>query len=254
MKKLLLLFFGLSLFTLTGCIDIVEELYLNQDGSGRYTLTMDMSALMKDGGIRSMLKQFGEMEGETEGLNMENLDLDKPLEMDTVFTFQEIPDSVRERFDDPELLRRTRVLMKASEADETMAFTFEFNFNELEEIGDFYDNLSKVQDANAGMLGQQSSMLPMGQKVLFQLKGRKLERLPSTQEASDMLSGEDKEMAKMFFTGATYTTIYHLPGKVKKATNPKAEIDGNTVTVAVPMLDVLDEKAELEGMIKFKRK
>jgi len=254
MKKLIFLFLCLSIFTFTGCIEVVEELFLNKDGSGRYTVTMDMSALMEGGGIRSMLKEFGDLGESSDSLEMGDIDLDEPLEMDTVFTFQDAPDSVREKFDDPELLSRMRMLLQVSEAEETMAFTFEFDFNELEEIGDFYDNLSTMQEENADMLGQQSGMLPMSQKVLFELKGRTLERLPATETTTEMFSDEEKEFAQMMFAGANYTTIYHLPGKVKKATNPNAKVDGKTVTIAVPMLEVIDGKAALEGTIKFKRR
>ncbi|HHJ51239.1 MAG TPA: hypothetical protein ENJ88_10125 [Phaeodactylibacter sp.] len=36
----------LASFFFTGCIDILEELHLNADGSGTYALTTDMSAFM----------------------------------------------------------------------------------------------------------------------------------------------------------------------------------------------------------------
>ena len=52
--------------------------------------------------------------------------------------------------------------------------------------------------------------------------------------------------------GASYKTIYKMPGKVKQSTIPDAEIDGKTVTVEHPMLDVINQKVKIEGDIKFK--
>ena len=99
------------------------------------------------------------------------------------------------------------------------------------------------------MLGA-TGLLPSGGK-LFELSKKKLTRLPLP-KAEGMLKGEEMDMAKMFFSSGSYSMIYHLPGKVKKSTIPGAEIDGKTVTVEVPMSELIDGKAVMDGMIKYK--
>ena len=62
MKRLTLLVmlsFGL-LFT--GCIDIVEEVFINKDGSGKYLVTMDMSSLMGPE-MKGMMQEMMQQEG-----------------------------------------------------------------------------------------------------------------------------------------------------------------------------------------------
>lgn len=48
MKKIVALILGAGLLFLnTGCFDIVEEVFLNKDGSGKYLVTMDLSTGQK---------------------------------------------------------------------------------------------------------------------------------------------------------------------------------------------------------------
>ncbi|MEL6867274.1 MAG: hypothetical protein AAFP19_22805, partial [Bacteroidota bacterium] len=58
------LFLLLSCFLVfTGCIDIIEEITMKKDGSGQYQLKIDMSGLMADGGMRSMIEEMMKSEG-----------------------------------------------------------------------------------------------------------------------------------------------------------------------------------------------
>ena len=68
------------------------------------------------------------------------------------------------------------------------------------------------------------------------------------------LNDDELGMAKMFFSAASYKTVYHFPGKVKKATMSGAEIDGKTVTINNSFLDLMEGKAKMEGEIKFKKR
>jgi len=57
MKKLI---FGLLLSScvlLTGCIDMVEEMTLNKNGSGIYTFTIDMSSILQLGSLKDLIER-----------------------------------------------------------------------------------------------------------------------------------------------------------------------------------------------------
>lgn len=54
---LLLLLVG---FSCTSCIDILENILLAKDGSGKYELVIDMSGMLKDPMLKELIKQGGQ--------------------------------------------------------------------------------------------------------------------------------------------------------------------------------------------------
>ncbi|MEZ4851841.1 MAG: hypothetical protein R3B93_25160 [Bacteroidia bacterium] len=75
-------------------------------------------------------------------------------------------------------------------------------------------------------------------------------------------SGDDEEMAqamemaKMFMGSASFKSIYHFPGKVKKVENDDARIsaDKKTTTLEVKLLDIMEGNASLGNKIYYKKK
>ncbi len=72
MKKIKLLFFLALSTLLTGCFNILEEVTLNQDGSGLYSLKMDLSAILADDFMKSMIQQSAEENEATKGLSQQS--------------------------------------------------------------------------------------------------------------------------------------------------------------------------------------
>lgn len=145
--------------------------------------------------------------------------------------------------------------MKASESKGEMIIQLDFPFNSLEDFKKMNEVMAKIKsDDSPGAGGMMGNGMFGTQGAQFELNKRVLSRLPTT--PVDELLGDDDQMAmaKMFLEGASYTTIYHLPGKVKKTDIPNAEVDGKTVRVENSFLDILEGKAELAGDIKFKKK
>ena len=250
MKKSLYGLLVCSLLLFTGCIDIVEELFLNKDGSGKYSIRMDMSALMADGGLKSMME--GMMEGDSVSAKP-----DQPMEQDTIMYMSDAPDSIRQRFVHPELMDRMNMRIVMSEKQEKMLFSFNFDFNKVSEINDFLEDMDKMQGGNdkMGALSGGSGLLPSvnGAQKIFAHKKCLFNRYPAPKN-DDSVSEEDMAMAKMMFQGATYKTIYHFPGKVKKVSNKNAVIDGKTVTLETSLADIMDKKADLDMEVKFKKR
>lgn len=251
MKQLFFLL-GFCLLFFTSCIDILEEMHLTKDGSGKYEVTIDMSALMALGDMKDL---FGEEGEEDESAEPE---ADVPTEMDTIMYFRDAPDSIKQQLDNAKWADKAYVKMKTSDSEQVMFITLGLDFENVSEIDDFLQNLDKLQGDNpAGdMFGGGGGGLFAGANAtqLFEYGKKYLKRLPTPKPEDSGVSDEDMAMVKMMFGDAEYTTIYHFPGKVKKTTIPDAVVDGNKVSVTVDFLDVLEGKAKLEGMTKFKKR
>ena len=144
--------------------------------------------------------------------------------------------------------------MRIVMSEEKKAFKSELklDFTSVADIDYFYKNLDKLSDENSGAIGGgMADFLPV--TGLFKLNKRNLTRMPSP-KVDNNLNDDELGMAKMFFSAATYKTVYHFPGKVKKATMSGAEIDGKTVTINNSFLDLMEGKAKMEGEIKFKKR
>ncbi|MEM7101820.1 MAG: hypothetical protein AAF502_01740 [Bacteroidota bacterium] len=252
MKRLAVIFLAAFSITFTGCIDIIEEVFLKNDGTGKFTLTMDMSGLMQNEFMKSLIEE--EMDKNTEGDASNGIQ-----DMDSTFYFSDAPDSIRAKFaDNPEFLEKVAMRTKVSEADGEFKIAFDLDFEKLSDIDYFFQNLAKLQEGTDGP-GDMEGLFPsvgQGQK-LYALAGKKFKRMDTSSGMSEMgMNEEDLSMMKMMFSGANYKTIYHLPGKVKKTSNPASEIsdDKKTVTTTIPMLDYLEGKANAANEVKFKKK
>ena len=246
MKRFWTLLLGSSLLFLTSCFDIIEEVHLKRDGSGKYIVTTDMSGLMSDGFMKQALEEAVKSESGDMNMNLMNID--------SSFTFASAPEAAGLSAAEQKMLEKVVISMKGSEKEEVLKMGMTVNFDsfaEMEKIAEVMKKISKdgVGQGNGLMGGGQfsdfSKMFSMKKKKLFSRSG-------TSQPLDGLIQDDMKEMMSMMLAGASYKTIYKMPGKVKKSTIPNAEIDGKTVTVEHPMLDVINQKVKIEGDIKFK--
>lgn len=243
MKKILILLLGASMTLLTGCFDIVEEVFLNKDGSGKYHITMDMSGLFTDPFMKGMMEDALKQQA--------GADAEGELEKDSVVYFKDLPEAADLSAEDQKILENMLMRMTMSESKKQMLIRIEYDFNKVDDINKMSKVLAKVgadQQLGGGMPG---GNFMSGESANFTWKKGLLKRLPVEMSASKEMD-ESMEMMKMFLGSASYKTIYHLPGKAKKVTIPNATIEGTIVTVENKMLDMMDGKAKLDGEIKFK--
>lgn len=263
MKKLIFTLFIASTFTFTGCINILEEMFLNKDGSGKYAITIDMSALMEES-TRQMLKSFAQ----EEGAEIPEDDNEEPTEVDSLFRMSELPSEARGNLSRPEFYDKVSMKIEASESKEVMKIGFILDFDNADDIDYFLKNMDKLMasaeteenplgemgGAGGGMFG---GMMPAaGQDYRVFDIGKKLLTRHKAPAPTEKTAEEDEGMAmmKMFMAGAEYNTVYHFPGKVKSATNPNAKVDGKTVTITGSLLDMMEGKADMSTEVKFKKK
>ncbi len=253
-------------FLLTGCFEITEEITVNANGSGHSQLVMDMSKMLSN----PFMEQAIAEEMKKEGPGMEEMEIDSTA----TFADMDTPDylTARERT----LLNRMSMHMDISKKKEKMIITVGYPFDDFAQMQEINTVLQRMkaegeaaklrgeEDKNPfGMLGGFSDMGGTESTFVFNKKTLERKAIKSEEVADDMVEEDGdmeeenmeeamKEMMKQMFGDVTFRTIYTMPGKVKKTTFKNAVVKGKTVTVEYNMMDMMDEKADMDGMIKFK--
>ncbi len=226
-------------FMLTSCIETLEEIYLNKDGSGKYNVTFDMSEFFSNPMMKSLIEEAAKEEGGETGLDLG--------ETDTIIYLGQsgLTGSV---------MKDAVMRMTMSDSLGKFLISMNFPFENVGQISEFFDKLNEEgAEAGAGAMGGFGSLLMPGGKFAFQKK-KFTRQKAETQGGNELFAGEDGEFMKMFFSGGSHKTVYHMPGKVKKTTIEGAKIDGKTVTVERPLMELMEGEASLAGEIQFKNK
>lgn len=245
MRKFVLLLLSAGMFFLTSCFDIVEEVSLNKDGSGTYTTRIDASGLFSNPFMKSALEEAAKQEG-GEAVNMEQDSLMYYRDMEG---FSDLSEGEKAKVKD------LNMRIQMSESKSEFLITSSIPFNSFEELAELHEIINRVQSKNENGGGLMGGSNPFtGTSPLFKQGKRELIRLAEKTDSDSDMDDETMDMAKMFMADAHMTTIYHLPGKVKKCDIPNAEVNGSTVTIKNSLLDMMDKKVTQEGSIKYGRK
>ncbi|MEZ4773985.1 MAG: hypothetical protein R3D00_12440 [Bacteroidia bacterium] len=222
MKKLALISTVCLAFVCTSCLNIVEEIFLKKDGSGSYSISVDMNEMM------NMMQGLMTQE-----------------QMDENDMFGQMDSTIQETLAQ---LRSVDGLSNVSHKSEGYKFTISYDFTSVAVLNDATKNgnVTPGMDFNSGTTDNFT-----WSKGTFERANPPLGDLMEDEEFASNF-----EMAKMFMTGASYKTIYHMPGKVSKMENDQARLSGDkkTVTLDVQLVDVLEGKSLLGNKVKFKGK
>lgn len=236
MKPSAVLLLLLCAFGLSSCIETLEEVFFNKDGSGVYSTTVDMSEFFNNPMMKGMLEEAMKEDSSAAPFDM--------TETDTLINMgQDAPEG--------SLLKRANMHLKMSDAEGEFKIKITFPFEKVDEIADFFEELNESGESMSGLPG--GDMLTSGGR--FEWSKRKLVRQakPKGDEASP-LEGEDGDFMKMFLADASHKTVYHFPGKVKSTDIQGATIDGKTLSVEHSLIDLMEGEADLAGSVKFKRR
>lgn len=235
-KYLVIAFFTISC---TSCLNIIEEVTVEEDGSGYYEVTFDMGGVFFDAELKGLIREliYDQKAFLKNGVSA----------IDTVITFSEVANRGVER---PDFWREVSMHLTINERSQVMMAQLSFPFQDTEEINYFYSNLDLL-NPQQGSIGVMAStpFLPKG--MLFEFRKKEFIRHPSQTINEDLLP-EELEHAKLFYKGASYTTIYHLPGKIKKTTIPSASVDEGTLKAEYALIDIMQGRVKIEGEVKFK--
>ncbi len=235
--------------SLTSC-NFTEEIYMNEDGTGKYSMQMDGSALMSMAGK--------EIENNPEAGKV----------IDTTFSFAEMFASKKDSIaklpaEEQERLKRLAKFttsMKMNAAEQQMLFTMASDFKRIDEVEDAMGAMGSMTDmakgtdqsnplAQAGAIGDNNS------KLKFTYDGKKFVRKATMLKKEAAVTENDSlnEAYNMIFESSTYTVKYRFPKKIKKVSNAKATIssDKKTVTIEYPFMDYMKEPEKLNFEVEF---
>lgn len=218
MKKLInALLFAASVFTMTACFDITEDITVNKDGSGIYVSTTDASKLSEQLSMLAAMDTTGQMIPKLK------------YSLDSSFTANFTQYAKIKGVSNVKIDTSKEYLYKVT-----------LNFADVDALNGVI-NVDKKDAA---------------QKNLYAWTKGKLTRKDSGIGGMGEMGMEDeqqKEMAKSMLKDMKYTIVYHLPSKVSGVTNKEAKLsaDKKTVTLECSLLDVVDKKVSLGNEVKY---
>lgn len=220
MKKFLIVICSLIVLALSGCFDIKEEIFLEKNGSGTYTTTMDMSKL-KD--MMNMIKMMmpDSLKDSTSGF-------DKINELD----------SLQNMWQGLESLKGISQVKREKKAD--MVFQVSFRFTDINALNLAMTKRNKndsVQIQSGDFFSFRPGEFSCNDTSLGGL-GQLTQGMNGGGESGDSLAAS-LDMMKAFLGDMKYTTIYHFPGKVTSYSNKEARLsdDNKTLTLELNLSD-----------------
>jgi hypothetical protein len=255
MKKLLSFILFSCTILLAGCFEITEEVIINQDGTGVYTTTNDMSAIM------GIAKQMG-------GDEAKKLDNEK---RDTTFSLATQADSIKDITEEDRALLRKGTFHAQMNASEEKFFTsVSFPFSSVSQVSTL-NNLSKKVGVQSlykelSSMGQGDNPIPgmsdmptitsvSDYFVTSFSKGvltRTINKEKYATAADDKFLQSMKDASSMGIpTSSTYIINLPRPAKKVEGKNVKLSEDKKKVTIKTDLDDFFDEPSKLEFRIEY---
>ena len=266
MKKISFLVVLSSLIILTGCFDTVEEVTINDNGSGLYVNNMDMGKMM------GMVKTFG-----GEAKEMKELE---QMKADTLINLKDIKDSLKNLSPaEKKIIESGTLKVKINVEAEEFSFTFSFPFSKTDDIGNIRSVLKKSKQdmlsngmknkfpekdkEKTGLFGKEIDEDGSGEigteideyyKIVYEKN--KLTRKVIKEKIAGV--GEDKslktlqEMSQMGMS-MNLKTVINLPKPAKKAEGKGVKLsnDRKKVTIEGTLDDFFEDAAYFEYEIEY---
>lgn len=229
MQRYLLVLAAAATMTLSGCFDIIEEIWVKKDGSGAYSYTINM------GEAKSMIEMFKSMAPDSTGAGEDN----SMGQMDDISKgFTTVIGKLKE----------VKGITGAAEIKDTVNYVFGVKFN--------YADMAALNEATRIVAGKEAvdkpSFISEKKKFIF------TDAFETKSDLTKALLGEeehneDMEMAKNMFSETRLRKIYHFERQVKKASNKASQIssDKKSVTLDYYLFKEDSKDLELKNEISF---
>ncbi|MFH6963767.1 hypothetical protein ACHRVK_15320 [Flavobacterium plurextorum] len=249
MKLLKLLSFSFLLAFLTSCT-FTESIYINDNGTGKFSVDMDGSALMEMAG-----DQIGNQMG-----------ADAKKDIDSSFTFKQLFEEKKDSIAklSPEVQKELKKLesfavhtkMNSEKKQFLMTLSTDFkNVNELQDILQTANVLQKLEGgAGASPLGNGIGNNNSVLTYTYDAKKFTRKAIIDPKKVAEVVK-DSTGMSKMMFASSTYVVKYHFPKKIKKVSNPNALFseDRKTITIQYPFTDYMENPDKLNFEVEFEK-
>lgn len=247
-----LFFFILIVFSCT----VVQESYFNRDKSGSVVLSMSFESM--DAFKPLMGEDFVAIEEDEATIKKEN--------KDTSFVmFDIVPDSIRDNFDQIELLKKIKVSVKMDESKPEFSFSMAIDFDNVDQIEQIVGQLSKTKDIEGvdEQFADFDNFLHGIKDIEWKDNYIRIPAFNMSEEQSfkelhpggPMFESEaEKSEMLQIFSGIQFKSIYHFPGLITSCECPNASYSGKTLTVIMKLSDYLEAEEIIipEMKVKFK--
>jgi hypothetical protein len=248
-KKLALLI----LVVLTASCNFTENINVNNDGTGDFSVEIDGSGLMA-------------MAGDKLGQSMTESKNQKSI--DSTFSFKQIfelkKDSISklsvEQQASLKKMENFVMHMKMNVEKNELLFSMNAPFKKVAELQDMMGGFNTLKDLK-GKAGQKDMTNPLGDtfgnsnsKLSYSYNGKSFTRTAIIDK--ETLAKIDKDstgMGKIMFASSKYTLKYHFPKPVKTVSNPDAlfSADRKTITIAYAFLDYMQHPEKMNLNVDF---
>ncbi|KIC00352.1 hypothetical protein OA93_01760 [Flavobacterium sp. KMS] len=250
MKLIKFLSLSLLLATLTSCT-FTENIDIADNGSGKFSLDMDGSALMAMAG-----QQLGNEVG------------DATKSIDSTFSFKEMfknkKDSIAklspEEQKELKKLENFVVHMKMNTEQKQFMLDLKTDFKNVNELQDMMKTMSALQNIEKNKASDNkmpfSGDFSNNSTVSFSYDGKKFNRKVILNPKETNKPVEDSlGMYKMIFASSNYVIKYRFPKKVKKVSNANALFseDRKTITIQYPFTDYMENPTKLGLEVEFEK-
>ncbi|QDW20403.1 hypothetical protein [Flavobacterium sp. KBS0721] len=247
MKLYKLLSFCFVLATLTSCT-LTENIYVNDNGTGKFSVDMDGSSLMAMAG--------------------DQLGPDAKKNIDSTFTFKQLFEEKKDSIAklSPEAQKELKKLenfvvnTKMNGEKKEFLMTISTDFKNVNELQDALQSLSALQKLEGGA----NASTPFGKglgdnnsKLSYTYDGKKFTRkaVIDKQKVAEKAKDSTADMSKMIFASSNYIIKYHFPKKIKKVSNPNALFseDRKSITIQYPFTDYMENPDKLNFDVEFEK-
>ncbi len=258
--RLFYLFGGMLILFLSSCADIYEDVYFQEDGSGRveYSVNLYNSLNTLNSFASSMDSDSSKSKTEGKDIFASMLKNSKNDKFDTTFSFF---DALKDSIVDPEkigLLKKSSMGFHIDKTKEEANFIFKLGFNNTNQLNNMLGEILKEslspKDTSNKAMPFMDMMAGSSKNDVFSFSKKQFERhsTPLPKKEEENKDPKDKAMMQMMFANNKYITRYHFPKKIKSANLKEAEIKGKDLIIERSLIEGMMNPKEEHLKVKFK--
>lgn len=257
MKTFKLFLFGLMACFLTGCFEMNEEITVRENGSGSFSLNMDMGQLLE------VMQAFMPAE------ELEKADINKVK--DTAILMKDFIDTATAIVpENKAILRDGTLRMQMNMKEKLFKVNMQYPFTSMGNLQKLYEHMSEGFNVIGGLLKGLNANAPATDNREPDVKlvssyfdivanknsiTRKLNKEKYATLSSDSTMLQMKQMGEMGggMGEVKMNTIIKLPAAAKKITGSKAELssDKKIITLKNSLLDIFDHPEVFEFTVEY---
>lgn len=248
-------------YSTSSCVNLSEEITLNEDGTGEYSMYSDMVATQVEMAVQMGMMFAGEQEVDMDSMRAVMLAKtweDMPENVDSLHTAFEVPDSLRGDPDLEAMLEKFEGFTKGSKEEGFINTGVRFAFSDMGDLNEMHHLMSNYQEKREEEKGGgMGPKIDAGKQTLkFDFDGNTFKKTTDWETEPD-IQGEELKMMENIMKEAKFTSIVHLPRKMKsvdKTHLKEVSEDGKTLIFEYSMLDMIMGETDHDFEIVLEKK